>query len=204
MTTLLKIKSSVLYVFLTTLTISVLMGCSAAPSDIKYYQLNDTTNTGAVKKQLELSSKKYVQLATIKVPDYLKQSKLVLRTAPFEMHFSASNLWVQTPEKEIRAALLADLNSGSEQHYFVNFDPVLTKEIQHQLFIDITHFYPTENSDVLLHGFWTLTSEDGERQDHQFQFSVALSSDGYAHSVAQQRALISRLAEQIVALLRGK
>ena len=205
MTILHQIKSSTaFYVFLVAIAVNVLLGCSSAPSEIKYYQLNDVTNFAADKKQLEIDSKEYVQLYGIKVPDYLKQSKLVLRTAPYEIHFSASNLWVQTPEKEIRASLLSDLNRQSEQYYFVNYDPLVTTQIQHQLFIDITHFYPTENSDVLLLGSWKLTSDNGERQDHQFQFTIELNSDGYAHAVSQQRAILSRLAEQIVAQIHVK
>lgn len=181
-----------------------LNGCSSKPSEITYYHLNDTESVPKLHGEMNIASRQYVQLNTIKVPDYLKQSKLVLRTGPYKMHFSAANLWVQTPEKEIRAALLSDLNSQASSYYFVNFEPGLNNNIRHRLFVDITHFYPTENSDVLLNGYWTLLSDDDSRKDHKFQFAVDLNEDGYSHAVSQQRALISSLSAQIVTQIHGK
>lgn len=181
-----------------------LNGCSSKPSEITYYHLNDTDSVPKLHGEMDIASRQYIQLSTIKVPDYLKQSKLVLRTGPYKMHFSAANLWVQTPEKEIRAALLSDLNTRANHYYFVNFEPGLNNNISHRLFIDITHFYPTENSEVLLNGYWTLLSDDDSRKDHNFQFIIDLNEDGYSHAVSQQRALISSLSAQIVAQLRGK
>lgn len=180
-----------------------IVGCSSNPSAITYYHLNDATaNTST--NVVDISARQSVRLNVIKVPDYLKQSKLVLHTAPHQMHFSASNLWVQTPEKEIRAALIADLNSLSEEHYFTNFEPTRGADNDLSLFIDITHFYPTENSEVLLNGYWTLTSKSNERKDHQFHFITELELDGYGHAVAKQRTLVFELAEQIASQIRGK
>lgn len=182
----------------------LLTGCSSKPSEMKYYHLNDTSETSVLGSSPASDNKHYVQLASIKVPDYLKQSKLVMRTGPYEMHFSASNLWVQTPEKEIRAALLADLNSSASDHYFINFEPTITGKVEHQLHVEITHFFPTEDSEVLLHGSWTLVSQNASRTDHKFQLSQDLSADGYAHAVSRQRVLIAQLAQEINTQLRGK
>lgn len=189
-------------VFLLSLMCLFLTACSSKPSEITYYQLNDSIEKLATKPVNSSVKKQYVQLANIKVPDYLKQSKLVLRTAPFEMHFAASHLWVQTPEKEIRAALLSELNNKSEEFWFINVDPTLSGNITSKLVVEITHFYPTENAEVILLGNWTLVTGP-ERVHHQFQLNADLQADGYAHSVAQQRHLISVLAREIAAQMHG-
>lgn len=186
------------------LTASVILGaCSSKPSEITWYQLNDdsvdeSNSSLAYKEQMN-----YVQLSKIAVPDYLKQSKLVMRTAPHKMHFAASHLWVQTPEKEIRAALLADLNRQNSPFWFVNFEPVINRNINHQLIVEVTRFYPTENSQVVLEGYWTLQSK-GDNAYNQFHFTADLQADGYAHAVAKQRSLITLLSKEITAQIRGK
>jgi len=181
---------------LITTAIAILLGgCSSKPSEITWYHLNGLIPKQATPNDVIGKNRQYIQLVKISVPDYLKQSKLVMRTAPYEMQFSTSNLWVQPPEKDIPAALLSELNALSQEYYF-DYHPA--KAPSAQLFIDVLHFYPTENSEVIFSGQWGLLHQAAShRQNHSFQFTLDLTKDGYRHAVSQQRELISLLARDI-------
>lgn len=177
--------------------LALLLGCSSAPTNIKYYELNTVVTPPLAANH---KPKEAIMVMALQVPDYLRQSKLVLRTAPHEMHFSANHVWAQIPEKEFYTALITDLNAIAASHSFLSHRrPVTVHDINTQLFLEITHFYPTENAEVLLSGYWELSAMSPPGQTAQsFNLVLPLKQDGYPHAVAQQRHLISRLAEHIL------
>ena len=184
------------------LSLLLLAGCSSKPSEIIYYQLNDSASI--VPNHNKSEAEHLVQLSSISVPDYLKQSKLVLRTAPHKLHFSSANLWVQPPQKDIKSALLHDLNGSHSDHQFVLFEPGLETSDITKLFITITHLYPTENAEVILQGHFTILGANKTRQTHFYSLKHPLNDDGYEHAVEKQRKLVGLLASDIIAALSVK
>jgi len=67
-----------------------------------------------------------------------------------------------------------------------------------KLTIEIDHFYPTDQAQVILSGRYWLKNKANKKQVFEFAFKQALSADGYSQAVKQMHALIEQLAKKII------
>jgi len=166
----------------------LLMSCAEAPvAQVHYYLLN----TPSLKKseQAPLSTKKQ-NLLTIKqvvLPQYLNQASIVMLIDHNQLHYARYHVWAE------------------------NLNIAITKQIKHviaqqnnvsnstQVTIEIDHFYPTEQSEVILAGHYRFKKANNDKQLVNFSFKQALKSDGYAQAVLQMQQLVTLLAQDIIA-----
>ncbi|MBE1301497.1 MAG: hypothetical protein GJ680_16545 [Alteromonadaceae bacterium] len=191
-------KSITHKVILAALTL-LLAACSSPPSTIKYYQLDSAKHSLKPTAKLSFSAQsQHVVVQQLELPDYLKHSMLVVRTSPHQVYFSRENVWAEKPSKAILNQLIADLNATSEQVWYSSWRTPIERENSHGLQVHITHFYPTENSEVILSGNIVFIAADPELSwQQEFAFSQPLRRDGYEHAMEVMRAQIKQLAEMI-------
>jgi uncharacterized protein len=177
------------------------VACANAPQPLNYYQLDQARDSNI--KQLTFADRQIVTLTRLEVPEYLKQSRLVLKQANQQLHFSASHLWAEVPEKAIYHALLEDLNNQSDTHHFITWH---NKHKVHQNMssrVVIRHFYPTESGDVVLSGYAELTNKEANSVAmKEFYIRSELQTDGYAHAVETMRKQLPELAKELLELTK--
>lgn len=191
----LKLNSKI-KIALLALSYASLVGCAGSSVTMFYYQLDDASD--ARLEQVNYEEKQLITVSRLRVPSYLKQSSIVMRTSQQQLHFSGNHLWAEVPELAIHSALLEDLNNISEQHYFINWTNSLKQNSQGSINIHIQHFYPTEDGTVLFSGsieYLESTKSQGRISD--FFIETDLNQDGYAHAIRTMRKQILMLAKQV-------
>jgi len=181
----------------------LLAGCSSAPlSETNYYILN---NQKAALKTSEVSGelakpKKLILLSVRDLPEYLNQPHLVMQMADHQLNYAHFHLWAEPLQLGFKKALIAELNANSTTAYFIAENRDNKQRDLTTLAVNIDYFHAGSNSLVTLSGqYWlskTHKSEDSQVQP--FYFEQPLELDGYPHSVAKMRALVSKLASKIM------
>lgn len=186
------IKHVVLFVFV------FLVGCSSGPVEqVSYYLLS-----GAQLKKASIGKPeqlKPILIEEIRLADYLKQSNLAIQLNSNQIFYSRQHAWAERLQVGLERALLEDLNSQSSVYSFHSQKSPLQVPIVARLVIQFDHFVATDDSKVIATGsYWVAsTAEVKKYTKSSFQFEAELRQDGFAHSIEQLRALVSKLSQQI-------
>ncbi|MCW8875517.1 MAG: PqiC family protein [Kangiellaceae bacterium] len=180
-------------VFALLLVTILLAGCNSNPAKkSNYYLLNSST---AQSESSQLIAQPDYVLERIRMPDYLVQPNLVMQLSDHRLHYAGYDIWAESLQAGVSKVLVSELqNRGLKIHDHSETDLEVNR-----LFVRIDHFYPTDNSEVILSGKYWVEDPVNRKvlSGSQFSFQGKLERDGYAHSVAKMRELVSRLSKQL-------
>jgi hypothetical protein len=133
-----------------------------------------------------------IKLEKINIPDYLSTNQLVMRDSGHVLIKANYHSWADSLDDAIQRALLSDLNNLNTHSEFVAWCDDCDS-----ISVTIEHFYPAADGNLLLSGFFELSSKNDESKLFRFQLVDDLSIDGYANAVKQMRQQVGTLAAQI-------
>jgi len=166
-----------------------LSSCAQSPApEVNYYLLdtaNVTTKNLANNNQQEslLIKKNNIIIDDILLPQYLKQSSIVMLIGENRLHYAHYNLWGENLAQGVSKLIqqsIGQINSPEPIH----------------LTIEIDHFYPTEQGSVILSGRYMLTLKK-DKKLFKFTLTQDLHEDGYSEAVKKMQLLIKELAKNI-------
>jgi uncharacterized lipoprotein YmbA len=177
--------------------ISILLSaCSSAPTRINYYLLD--ANVVNSENKAEAKTGKTITLEKLQLAHYLESIRLPLLQHNQGVVYASQHVWAEPLKLSIRRVLVNDFKHFSTHQLRLNSMPN-AKNSDYQLQINIDHFSATDNSTVILSGSYWLN-----KNEHYFHFEQALTTDGFNHSVGQQRKLISDLVTMIADNIDGQ
>lgn len=187
-----------LFLFITLTTVAA---CSSPPAQIHYFQFDNHTDASASNSSSAINAKNNIIVREVRLPGYLTQSMIVMQTTGGKMHFSTSNLWAMQPEKAITQSIVGDLQQQLPNIAVYSWlDPMPSSKTD-DIHIHISHFYPTENGDVILAGR-VFSNINGINSQAPFYYESQISSDGYASALAEMRKQVKKLANKIAASIK--
>jgi len=183
--------------------ICLLAGCSSAPlSKTSYYLLN---NQQAALKTNEISAnssmpKEIRVLSLIDLPEYLNQPHLVMQMADHQLNYAHFHMWAEPLQVGLKKALLTELNASNTDVYFIAENRDNKQDKLTTLTVNIDYFHASSHSLVTLSGqYWLSKPNKNQHPEVQsFYFEQQLEQDGYPHSVAKMRALVSKLTSKLI------
>ncbi|MCW8833759.1 MAG: PqiC family protein [Colwellia sp.] len=186
-------KSSLISLILFLLLLS---GCSSPPEQTQYYMLNNLQNAAPsnAPQKVNVCNTYTVSIA---MPEYLNQPYLAMQVHEHQMHYSNSHMWVEPLATGVQKSLLDDLNANSSHSKFTAMRSSGASNNSSTINIEVNYFHVSENSEVIFSGQFTL-DEESQNTQHPFLYKSQLNNDGYNHSVAQMRQLVSKLANSIL------
>lgn len=164
-----------------------LLGCSSATSPQVNYYLLDSEPKATQNK----TATRIVQLNPIHLPRYLDQPQLVTRDNNQKLIIANYHSWADDMSNSIRRILLNDLNSSIDDVFYIE-----SCQKCDNLIVNIEHFYPTSNGEVVLSGKYQL-KKNNKSNYYTFFLEDDLERDGYDHAVTKMRRLLQKLAVQI-------
>jgi uncharacterized protein len=184
-----------------------LAGCmSSSPVKIQYYLLDATTisEPNSIEVNQDHASKPLVSLSQIELSEFLRQSSLVLQLGEHQIHNAHNHIWAEPLAEAIPKVLLKDLRKLSQQYNFENGNGALRGQERYKLSLQIDQFHPNDQTQVNLTGrYWIVDMDDKQHSSaRDFHFNKTLSEDGYIHSVAQLRSLLTELAHSLIESLQ--
>lgn len=178
--------------------LALLLGaCSTSPvQQVNYFVLSGASISES--QPMGAGVKIPVLIEDIRLAEYLNQSNLAMQLNSNQIYYSRQHAWAERLELGIEKTLLADLNQSSEFHYSTNALGLATDNL-HRLIVQIDHFVATDKSNVIASGsYWIAGAKDEISYNHKnFNLTVELEKDGYAHAVEKMRFLVSELSAQI-------
>ena len=179
------------------LIVCVLAGCSSKPTLLNYYTLHDPQTHS---KTAPLSkSVKQVEMARVKLPDYLKQRNLAFLLSDTQLHFAPQHVWAEPLYDGVYQSLGKSLmrNHGIYATPNMKYD---ADETSLKVRIQIDDFISSYDGQVVLSGqYWV--DHNGEESVYLFYFTLPLEEDGYPHTVRKMRAALTLLAADVASNL---
>ncbi|PCI61836.1 MAG: hypothetical protein COB35_05205 [Gammaproteobacteria bacterium] len=178
--------------FLSVVMLSALLfSCAQAPTpNIHYYLLNTPVINEQVKKTAVLDPSAHIELDRVLLPQYLKQQSLVMLIGENQLHYARYHLWGESLAHGIAKYIRQAVNHLNIQ------DVKNAKTLK--LTIEIDHFYPTDQAQVILSGRYFFKNKFNKKRVFEFAFKQALRADGYSQAVKQMHALIEQLTQKII------
>lgn len=172
---------------------ALLSGCSLnQPTPDMHYHLLDSQNR-SINAKLPAEQ---VAIDKVHLADYLRQANLVMRVAQNKLDVARYHNWAEPLDDSIRRVLLAELNSIN-----ANLGFVARCQNCQQFDLYIEHFYPDEQGQVTLSGYFVTSQGDAKRQTEYFSLTAQQSSAGYSASVEVMNQLLIKLAHKLNASL---
>lgn len=174
----------------------LLAGCSLnTPTPAMTYHLLDHKE---VKLEQRLPKAK-VALSKVRLTDYLLQPNLVMRRDSNQLELANYHHWAEPLDKAVQRILIAKLNQQNPNYGTVNHC-IDCKQLS--LFIE--HFYPNEQGQVVLSGYFVIGQGKASDEVEYFRLSGSQRDAGYAASVEVMRQLLDELSSQMASALTQK
>ncbi|ALS99110.1 PqiC family protein [Lacimicrobium alkaliphilum] len=173
----------------------LLYACSSAPPGISYYVLD---GPGQPMSAIN-SNAATVTLASLTLPDYLRQDGLVMQLGPNQLHMSDRHYWAQSMSAGIESVLLKQLNGDNASFQLLSVTDPGVLQSQYQLHIQFFHLLIEQQNAVRLQASYWLTGNDNPSpvlHGHS-DISLELTDDGYPHAVAKMHQTLIRFSQQI-------
>ena len=163
----------------------------------QYYLLNNPIVNSTVNATSEQKTR--IALTILELPYYLKQPSLVLQLSDHQLHYSNFHMWAEPLQASFAQALIQDANSIDERFQYLDSDTTKQQTTDLALFVNITAFHTTHQSQAILVGNYWLENKQSNKliKAENFTFTLALTENGYGHAVTQMRKVIAQLAKQI-------
>ncbi len=174
-----------------------LSGCSSgsSPDSSHYYLLNKPTAAKSHKSDNAVTDAKTPVMVSVQMPEYLDSPYLVMQIDDHRMHYATFHMWAEPLADATETALLQDLNQSAQFRFVADKgnNAELTKG-NVGLIIQLDYFHVAQSAEVILAGNYTYQSSA-----RLFFIETQMDSDGFSHSVAKMRQLITELANAILA-----
>ena len=177
-----------------------LAACSSQPIVINHYLLN--TSKPSASQTIENDNDLSVLITNVSLPDYLNSSNLVMQQANGMLSVATKHVWAQPLDSGLGTLLansLSDYN-GLRAYYGAHSGTMMQGFSAHsdfRLAISIEHFMSIGSGEVVLVGFWQLSSKEAIHKPKRFELKAAMTESGYLHSVEKMRSLVKDLAASI-------
>lgn len=175
----------------------LMVGCSSTANNTSYYLLTPPE----ARQSAEANGGPVILLAELKLANYLQQSGLALLQTDHQVSYATWHVWAEDLQQGIKRALKNDIENQSDitlEFSSRGAQPSCTLALQ------IDHFTPTGNAEVVLSGNYRLTGQQQRQTTKPFYLTAALDADGFNHSVEKQRALLTELASGLVAAAQAQ
>ena len=175
---------------------SLLLGCSLnKPTPAMTYHLLDHEQTKLAQRLPEAR----VALSKVRLTDYLLKPNLVMRRDNNQLALANYHHWAEPLDKAVQRIIISNLNQQNQDYGIVSYCRECT-----QVSLHVEHFYPTEQGQVVLSGYFVIGQ--GQEPDVVEYFSLAgtQAGAGYAASVEVMRTLLDQLSSQISMTLNKK
>ncbi|WP_026374511.1 PqiC family protein [Aestuariibacter salexigens] len=169
-----------------------LLGCSSAPATFKYYVLSSPDCCSS-----DLSTRTKWVLQPVRLADYLKQSSLVMQTAPHQLHYASLDIWSEPITKSIPRVLVQQFNQQSEQHGMIASTSPGASALDRSITVQIDDFLPNERGEVILKGQYWVQQQGEAIVTKSFHYTRSMQQDGFAHAVALMNSLLEELAGDV-------
>jgi uncharacterized lipoprotein YmbA len=180
--------------FIPLLIACLLSGCASSPNQINYYVLENASDTA--KTQPETARNKTILLDNLQLASYLQSTNLPILKHDYTVSYARQSAWAEPIEHGIKRALVNDFNSVSKQQLILDTMPNSSRS-DYQLHIQIDHFVPTDNAEVILVGQYWLNQGDTLLSHQAINLKQPLVQDGFSESVQQQRKLLKQLTQLV-------
>ena len=181
----------------------LIIGCSSNTISTSYYLLNSQppTLSHPIDNKDEIKTKQIILLSVRDLPQYLDQPHLVMQLAEHQLHYANLHMWAEPIKIGFEKSLSSELSKAGLMVYMKSESLNSNQAKLSTLLVEINFFHATVNSSVILSGNYILENSEKKLslKGRPFYFELQLNEDGYAHSIAQMRKLVNKLATQIVA-----
>jgi len=165
----------------------LLISCAETPVErTHYYLLNTTVLDKSKQVSINSNNQHLITIEQVVLPQYLNQASIAMLIDQNQLHYARYHVWAE----DLSSAITKQLKQVIAQQ---NSVPSATKVI-----VEIDHFYPTEQSEVILAGHYWLKKSNTDPQLVNFSFKQGLKADGYAQAVLQMQQLVVLLADDII------
>lgn len=135
---------------------------------------------------------KMLKVTLSNIPDYLKQSQLVLVDEDNRMIVANNHHWAEGVETSIKRLLKTEMNRYQKERTAI-FQCRSCDELQ----VYIDHFYATTNGVVLLTGSYRYIPLKGKELTSPFTFKQDIKEDGYLETVKVMSNLLVELSKKL-------
>lgn len=152
----------------------LVVGCGSRILDKHYYRLNSSylpPDKLTVKKADDI-----IWVAPVVLAGYLDQQGIIYQTKPFEYVSASNHLWVSPLGGQLQNVLVNNLSALISNH-LVSAIPTDSPKITVQAFID--GFHGTYEGDVILKGYWLVTTRNNKILRQNFAHRIAQPKEGY-------------------------
>lgn len=189
-------KMSISKIFILTMNLLLLAGCSSVSPPTHYYLLSQ--DLGSVTKVDNL--KPPVYLTSVTLADYLNQSALVMMVGEQEAQVATYHFWGERLNKAVSRVLTHDLEEACLCRVLDNQLADEPPKNAVALSLHIEQLASTAKGQVLLAGRYRIT-KNKKQTVYRFRYLQAMEGTGFQPAIATKRALIAILANEISATL---
>ena len=174
-----------------------LISCSTRPVEKNHYYVLEPASVSAP-LTYSAQAKKVIGI-DVDTTNYLHQRGLAMQLRNHQLYFSAQHLWAEDVSQGIAQVLVNQLNRLQTSVHFVVRSALTNPMLNQTLHVQVEHFVPTQDSQVILQGQYWLSglTQENAGTIQRFSFDADLQQDGYPHAVSQLRDLLHNLATQL-------
>ena len=184
-----------IFTFLIPLTALILAACGASPP-VRYYSLEPAgqATTGAQSGELMIG------LGPLRVPDYLKRSRLVTRGAGPGMDVHEYSRWVEPVDKAMHRVLAANVDSRVDRAVVLAYPYLELLDMDYVVLGQVDRFDSDASGNVVLTVQWTVMDEENQAliSPQRSSYEIRASNPADHGSIAQaMTAALGRFGEDI-------
>lgn len=171
-----------------------LVACGSVP-ETRFYLLADMDGSPTKARPTD---RPLIVLGRIVVPDYLRQSGLIVQTNEYEIRPANYHRWAEPLEAGLRRALAMELTEAMPR-FRIEPEPRDSREMDYRLDVDVSYFHGNESGEVFLSGRWMAYDLDDDERvaSSRFNFRDRIGAPGYASMVAAQAAQLEQLSLEV-------
>lgn len=173
------------------LLVVLLTGCAGKPIEPSYYLMRSDHNLDS----RQLNPSQDFAMGTVVIASYIDQQGLLMETRDGAIRAAQHNLWAEPVYEGVRNQILVAINRAKGEVLLpanLNRDAIV-------LDIRLDQLHGTYDGKAKLLAHWWLRRDKEVLAVYQFAEEQTLASEGYAALVDAEKALLDRLALEIVA-----
>jgi uncharacterized lipoprotein YmbA len=180
-----------------------LFGCGSSPAS-RFYLLSPVQGPGG---DVRPASEACVSLGIgpIRIPDYLDQPSIVIRSAPNEIKASETNRWAEPLKNNFTRVLAQNLTNllCTKSIFFYPWKGGVP--IDYRVEVEVVRFEGVSGGQVSLEAWWGILSREGKtlHVSKRSTFSESVSGEGYQSLVSTQSRLLENLSREIATSLKA-
>lgn len=183
------------------LAIALATGACSTGNTTRYYMLSADSNASVSRS---LSESLVLGVGPVTIPDYLDRAELVFQSSPNRFEIPSQHRWAGSLQQDVQRVFGTNLANelGTTTVHFHPWDRRLKCDVEVSL--AVVRFHSVTGEDAVLEANWQIDRGSGEStaQGHLIK-REPLAGDGYEAVVAAQSRLLSQVAKELAAKVRG-